>query len=150
MKIHNIVIFCVLLCLFIPLTTAELSAWSNSPKTGTEAGETFEIRVEILSNETTNYTVIIQENEKFSVIDNNYSKTHLIPNEETRTFIFQMSINEKLDDGKHLILYQALKEDGVFKEGKIYVRAGKQVPGFEFIYMFVALAIIVALIKKRS
>jgi hypothetical protein len=137
--------------LFVQTVSAvpELTAWHTNPKTGTDAGEIFELKFEILSDETSNYTIMINPGTKFSTVDENNSMTINIPKDETRTFIFNMIINEELEDGKHVIYYNASKEDVQFKSGKTYVRAGVQAPGFELIVCICAIIFIIFLMKKH-
>lgn len=124
--------------------------WHNNPSTDTDIGEVFELRFEILSDETTNYTITINPGTKFSAVDDNNSMTLEIPKDETRTFIFNMKIEEELEDGKHVIYYDAFKSGVSFKSDKAYVRAGQQAPGFELIVLISAVVIVAVILKRRS
>ena len=138
-------------CSFCVIPTSALPVERhNMPTSGTEVGETFELRFEIFSDKTTNYSIIIYPGSKFSEIMGNTSKTIEIPKDETRTFVFSMVINEELDDGKHAIHYNATKEDAIFRSDIIYVRAGKQAPGFELILTLLAVSIGLLFWKKRK
>jgi len=134
----------------LPTVNATLSVWGNTPKTSADIGEIFELRFEIMADETANYSITIDPGSKFSAIDGNNSMIIEIPKDETRTFIFNMKLDEKLDDGKHVIYYDAFKSGNQFKsEGKAYVRAGQQAPGFEILAFISAVAIAFILWKKR-
>ena len=134
----------------LPTVSAAPSIWSNTPQTDTDIGGLFELRFEIMADETANYTVTIDPGSKFSALDGNNSMMLEIPKDETRTFIFNMRIDEKLDDGKHVIYYDAFKNGVQFKEeGKAYVRAGQQAPGFEILAAIAALGIAFILWKKK-
>lgn len=137
------------LCVFLPLAQAAPSVWHNSPKTGTDVGETFELRFEIMANETGNYTITIDPGDKFTVVGGNTTITLNIPKEETRTFVFTMQVTQKLEDGKYKITYDALREGMVFKSGIAYVRAGKQAPGFEVAVALSGIAVALILWRRR-
>jgi len=144
------VIICLAALILLPTVQAELTIWSNSPKTGKDSGEKFELRFEILADETANYTVKIDPGTKFSAIDGKNSMTIEISKDETRTFIFYMQIDEDLDDGKHVIYYDAFKNDEQFKsEGKAYVRAGQQAPGFELVAFIGAIALSLFIWRRK-
>jgi len=134
----------------IPMTYATPVEWHNMPKTGNDAGEIFQLRFEIKSDETTNYTITLVPGSDFTAVDNNNSTTLNIPIDATRTFIFNMKIENDLEDGKHPISYTAYKNGTQFKEDNIYVRVGVQTPGFELFFILTAIILAVILIKKRS
>ena len=140
----------IVLCLLFPVVYASPVIWHNSPKTGTDIGDIFRLKFEILANETANYTITIDPGEKFAVITGNNSITLSIPENETRTFIFDMEIIKEIDDGKHLITYDASKHEEKFQSGKAYVRAGEQAPGFEIIAFISAIAIGLIIMWKRK
>lgn len=152
MKKHVFFFGClILICLVsIQVVSAVPSELHNMPATDPDVGETFELRFEIKADETTNYSIIIHPGIKFSEISGNTSKTIEIPKDETRTFAFNMVVNEELADGKHAIYYNATKEDVIFKSDIIYVRAGKQVPGFELLLVCAAISISFLVWKKRK
>lgn len=139
-----------LVSLLFPLTGATPHVWHNFPKTGTDVGEIFVLKFEISSDETTNYTIVLDTGTKFSVVDGNTSMTYTIPKNETRTYIFNLKIEEKLQDGKYPIHYEAFKNGTSFKSGNAYVRAGQQAPGFELIAAISAIAIAIFLRKKKK
>jgi hypothetical protein len=138
----------LLMLLLIPFSVAEPIEWHNFPKTGKDAGEIFQFRFEIKSDETTNYTITLNPGDEFSAIDGNLSMTKEIPVNATRTFIFDMKIEEDLEDGKHPIPFKAFKDGVQFKTGNIYVRAGQQTPGFEVILLFSAAILVIFLLRK--
>ena len=140
----------LLVLLLIPLSVANPIEWHNIPKTGKDAGEIFQLRCEIKSDETTNCTITLNPGDQFSVIDGNLSMTKEIPVNATRTFIFDMKIVEDLEDGKHPIPFKAYKEGVQFKTGNIYVRAGQQTPGFEFILLLSAVILGLILFRKNK
>jgi hypothetical protein len=140
----------MVILLLIPLSVATPIEWHNTPKTDKDAGEIFQLRFEIKSDETTNYTITLNPGDQFSAIDGNLSMTKEIPVNATRTFIFDMRIEEDLEDGKHPIQYIAYKEGVQFKTGNIYVRAGQQTPGFEFILLLSAFIIALILLRKKK
>jgi len=139
----------LLLILLIPLSVANPIEWHNIPKTDNDAGEIFQLRCEIKSDETTNYTITINPGDQFSAIDGNLSMTKEIPVNATRTFIFDMKIEEDLEDGKHPIPFIAYKEGVQFKTGNIYVRAGQQTPGFELIILLSAVIMVFISFRKK-
>ena len=139
----------LLLILLIPLSVANPIEWHNIPKTDNDAGEIFQLRCEIKSDETTNYTITINPGDQFSAIDGNLSMTKEIPVNATRTFIFDMEIEKDLEDGKHPIPFIAYKEGVQFKTGNIYVRAGQQTPGFEFIILLSAVIMVFISFRKK-
>jgi len=146
----KILIICLAVSILLPTVNAAPSVWSNTPKTDKNSGETFELRFEILADETANYTVTIDPGAKFSAVDGENSMTIEILKDETRTFIFNMQIDEDLEDGKHVIYYDAFKNDEQFKsEGKAYVRAGQQAPGFEILAFIGAIAIALFIWRKK-
>jgi hypothetical protein len=133
MRLNVSAILCLVLLCTLPFAAADLSEWHNSPRTGTDIGDIFRLKFEIMADETGNYTITLIDSAKFSPINGSLSKTISIPAEETRTFVFDMRVDQTLDDGKHLIRYETFKNGERFKEGKAYVRAGKQAPGFELL-----------------
>jgi len=139
----------LLLILLIPLSVANPIEWHNIPKTDNDAGEIFQLRCEIKSDETTNYTITINPGDQFSAIDGNLSMTKEIPVNATRTFIFDMKIEKDLEDGKHPIPFIAYKEGVQFKTGNIYVRAGQQTPGFELIILLSAVIMVFISFRKK-
>ena len=108
----------IVISIFLPTADAALKEWHNIPKTGTNPDEIFELRFEIEADETANYSITIDPGTKFSAVDGNTTLTLNIPKDETRTFIFNMQIDEQLEDGKHVIYYNASKEDVVFKSSQ--------------------------------
>ena len=148
MKKINILIGIILILSIFVNGVSAVTVLSNSPKTDTEPGEIFELRIEVKSDATGNYTVTIDPGTKFSCIDDNTTITKEIPLDETRTFVFNMKIEEELEDGKHIINYDVSFEGELLNSYKAYVRAGKQAPGFEVILAFLAIASIVILFKK--
>lgn len=139
----------LLILLLIPISFATPIEWHNMPKTDNDAGEIFQLRFEIKSDETTNYTITLDPSQEFNVIDGNLSLTKEIPVNATRTFIFDMRIEEDLEDGKHPIPFIAYKNGTQFKNGNIYVRAGQQTPGFEFILLLFAVIMVFILFRKK-
>lgn len=99
----------IILAFFIPMIPANPIEWHNIPKTGKDAGEIFQLRFEIKSDETTNYTITLNPGNDFSTVDNNNNITMLIPIDATRAFIFDMTIENDLEDGKHPIPYSIQK-----------------------------------------
>lgn len=140
----------IALSLFSPVVYATPVVWHNSPKTGTDIGDIFRLKFEILANETANYTITIDPGEKFAVITGNNSITISIPENETRTFIFDMEIIKEIDDGKHLITYDAFIHGEKFYSDRAYVRAGEQAPGFEIIAFISAIAIGLVIMWKKK
>ena len=134
----------------IPSYSANPVEWHNMPKTDNEAGEIFQLRFEIGSDETTNYTITLEPGNQFSAIDGNLTMTKEIPVNATRTFIFDMKIDQDLEDGKHPIPFTAYKEGVEFKQGNVYVRAGQQTPGFEVILIISAFLLMLLFYKKKS
>jgi hypothetical protein len=67
----------------------------------------------------------------------------------TRTFIFDMRIEQDLEDGKHPIPFTAYKNGVQFKQGNIYVRAGQQTPGFEFLFVISTVLLVIAIFRRR-
>jgi len=112
---------------------ANPSEWHNMPVSGNDQGDLFQIRFEIKSDETTNYTITIQPGDQFSLVDGNLTMTKNIPINATRTYIFNMKLDNDVEDGKHPIPYTASKDGSSFKSGNVYVRAGTQTPGFEMV-----------------
>ena len=148
---ESLILFCglLLMLLLIPLSVATPIEWHNSPKTDKDVGEIFQLRFEIKSDETTNYTITLNPGSQFSAIDGNLSMIKEIPVNATRTFIFDMRIEEDLEDGKHPIPFIAYKEGVQFKTGNIYVRVGQQTPGFEFFIIIMAIGMLFILQRKR-
>lgn len=137
--------------IFLPVICATpVACWHNSPKTGDDIGDTFILKFEVSADETANYTVSIDPGTKFSVVDGNNSITFDISKDETRTFIFNMKVAEKLEDGKYPIYYNASKNWDIFKSDKAYVRAGVQAPGFEIIAFISAVAIALIIWRKKG
>lgn len=149
--LNYILCLIVILFLFFPIIDANPTIWSNSPKTSTKQGEIFELRFEIESDEKANYSIILDPGTKFSIVDGNNNMTKEIPIDETRTFIFNMQIDEELENGKYVIYYDALKNNVKFKsEGKAYVRAGQQAPGFEIVLFISAIIVAFVLFRRRN
>jgi len=142
-------IFITFIC-SLPLVYATPTEWHNMPVSEKDPGDIFQLRFEIKSDETTNYTIVINPGDDFESINGNTSMTIEIPVDATRTFIFDMKVNNTLEDGKHPILYIAYKDKTQFKTGNIYVRAGTQTPGFEILILFVSVIIILFIAKKRD
>jgi len=134
----------------LPLIAAAPNEWHNMPKSGTAIGDTFEMRFEIKSDETTNYTIQIDPAPHFQVLTGNVSQTINIPNMDTRTFLFTLQIIETLENGKYAVNYTAFKNETIFKTDVIYVRAGQQVPGFEFVLFLPAILIGFLIWRKRQ
>lgn len=149
MKAKFVYVIAAVLCVLLPLSHAAPSVWHNSPKTGTDVGETFELRFEILANETGNYTISIDPGDKFTVVGGNTTITLHIPKEETRTFVFTMQVAQKLEDGKHKVIFDAFQEGTPFKSGIAYVRAGKQAPAFEVALAISGVAVAFILWNRR-
>jgi len=144
-----LLIFGFAILFLAPTVSAVLREWHNTPPVGNDIGETFELRFEIESDETTNYSITIYPETKFSVINDQESITIQIPTDETRTFIFNIVVEEELEDGKHAIYYNASKAGVVFKSDVVHVRAGKQVPGFEIIILVSAIALVGFIRRKK-
>lgn len=139
----------VIFSIALPLVAATPIEWHNMPTSGKNTGSIFQLRFEIKSDETINYTITIYPGDEFEVIDGIESKTIQIPIDATRTFIFDMIITNDIEDGKHPIPYTAFKNETQFKTGNIYVRAGTQTPGFELVFLLSAI-IIFMYIRKRT
>lgn len=149
--IKKIILFILItLVCFIPLVHATPTEWHNMPVSGKDPGDIFQLRFEIKSDETTYYTIAITPGDDFESIDGNTSMTIEIPVDATRTFIFDMKVNNTLEDGKHPIPYIAYKEKTQFKTENIYVRAGTQTPGFELIIIFVSVILVLFIVKRRN
>ena len=146
----KLLIVIIAMGLLLPVAYAKPVVWHNSPRTGTDAGEIFRLKFEILANETANYTITIDPGEKFVAIDGNKSITLNIPENETRTFIFDMEVIKKIDDGKHVIPYDAFINGEKFRSGNAYVRVGEQAPGFEIIAFISAIAIGLIMIWRKK
>ena len=140
----------LIIALLFPVCSATPTEWHNMPKIGKDIGEIFQLNFEIKSDETTNYTITLDLNSQFSAVDGNTSLTINIPVDATRTFIFNLEISEKLDDGKYPIAYTAYKNGTAFKTDNAYVRAGVQAPGFELITILVVIGIFIFLWKKKK
>jgi len=148
-KSIKILIIGMAVSLFLPVVYAAPVVWHNSPRAGTDVGDIFRLKFEILANETGNYTITIDPGEKFTVINGNNSITLNIPKDETRTFIFDMEVTKELKDGKYAIPYDAFINGKNFKSGKAYVRAGEQAPGFEAMLFISAVAIALIVWKRK-
>lgn len=149
-KLIKILVLGMVISLFLPVVYAAPVVWHNSPRAGTDVGDIFRLKFEILANETGNYTITINPGEKFAVINGNNSITLNIPKDETRTFIFDMEVVKKLKDGKYAIPYDAFINGKKFKSGKAYVRAGEQAPGFEAIAFIFAVTIAFIIWRKKK
>ena len=149
---YKMILLCgfLLMLLMIPVSVAVPTEWHNMPKTDKYAGEIFQLRFEIKSDETTNYTITLNPDEQFTAINGNISMTIEIPVNATRTFIFDMKIEQDLEDGKYPIPFKAYKDGIQFKTGNIYVRAGQQTPGFEFILLLLAVICVLILFRERK
>jgi hypothetical protein len=119
------------------------------PASRKEIGDIFQLRFEIKSDVTTNYTITINPGDDFESVNGNNSMTKEIPVDATRTFIFDMKLTNNIEDGKHPIPFIAYKNGTQFKTGNIYVRAGTQTPGFEISIRLVSVAIILFITKRR-
>ena len=151
MNSKTILFYSLLLMLFfIPLSNATPIEWHNTPKTDKYSGEIFQLRFEIKSDETTNYTITLNPDNQFSAVDGNLSITKDIPVNATKTFIFDMRIEEDIEDGKHPIPFKAYKKGVQFKTGNIYIRAGQQTPGFEFLFLISAFIFVFLIFRKKK
>lgn len=142
--------FFLMSSLILPCVSSIPNEWHNMPKTGTAIGEIFELRFEIKSDETTNYSITIDPAPHFSVVDGNQTQTKNITIQDTRTFIFSLKIIENLEDGKYAVNYSAYKNDIRFKSDVAYVRAGQQAPGFEIPLFIATVFVCVFIWKKRN
>ena len=142
-------LICMISIISLPIITAAPIEWHNMPKTGTSIGDTFEVRFEIQSDETTNYSIQIEPAPHFQVITGNISQTRIIPDKDTRTFSFTLQIIETLENGKYAVNYTAYKNGTTFKTDVIYVRAGQQVPGFEFALLIPAILFGLLILRKK-
>ena len=149
-KIISIICLGLIITLIIPTCTATPTEWHNMPKIGKDIGEIFQLKFEIKSDETTNYTITLDLDNQFSAVDGNSSMTVNIPIDSTRTFIFDLEVNEDLDDGKYPITYTAYKNGTAFKTDNAYVRAGVQAPGFEFLSVIVVIGIAFLIWKRKK
>jgi hypothetical protein len=124
--------------------------WHNMPASDNDQDDLFQLRFEILSDETTNYTITIDPGTQFSIVDGNELMTISIPVNATRTFIFDMKLEQDLEDGKHPIPYTAYKNGTEFKSGNAYVRAGTQAPGFELMIFLCGILFTIFMIHYRK
>ncbi|HEC88168.1 MAG TPA: hypothetical protein ENI52_02505 [Thermoplasmata archaeon] len=139
----------IVVAMLLPSVYAKPIVWHNTPRTGTNAGDIFRLKFEILANETANYTIKIDSGENFAPIDGNYTINLYIPKNETRTFIFDMEVVKEIKDGKYPIYWDAYINGKKFNSGKAYVRAGEQAPGFELI-AFISAVLLAIIIWKRK
>jgi len=143
-------LICLVSIVYLPIIAAAPIEWHNMPKTGTSIGDSFEMRFEIQSDETTNYSIQIEPAPHFQVLTGNTSQTRIIPDKDTRTFSFTLQIIETLENGKYAVNYTAYKNGTIFKTDVIYVRAGQQVPGFEFALLLPAILFGLLIWKKKQ
>ena len=107
-------------------------------------GEEFKVKVGIKADESGNYTVTLQERSEFTF--DAYEITIEIPQGDTRTFIFQGEVVEKLADGKYSMSWSAAKNGTKFADGEFEIEAGEQAPG---IGLLAAGAALLAVARRR-
>jgi hypothetical protein len=131
------------------VASARVVVTTNMPSTqANKTGAQFEIRVEVQADETGNYSVMLVPAAEFN-IDSNTTKTLWIEEGNSKTFIFDMSTAQDLQDGKYGIDYVVYKGLDQVDNGTIMVRAGKQAPGFEGV-LVVAAVLVVALVVTAA
>ena len=94
MKRNKIVGLCTITSVLIlgSNALATPNEWHNMPISGNDSGDIFQLRFEIKSDETTNYTLTIQPGEQFSIIDGNATMTKSIPKRLEVSMVSENSI----------------------------------------------------------
>ena len=90
---------------------------------GTASGEQFEVNFEIKSDETADYTFKIIEREEFSFSPQ--EKTIEIPNNDSRTFIFNGNLAQDLMDGDYGVEWETYKDETMFNSGTLEIGVGE-------------------------
>ena len=114
--------------LLVPVAAAEPEVTEQSDITIQGlGGEEFRVKFGIQADETTNYTVTLQERSEFTF--DNQNMTIEIPAGDSRTFIFNGKVVEEMADGKYVMSWTAAKNGTNFADGRFEIEAGEQVPG---------------------
>ncbi|RLF26816.1 MAG: hypothetical protein DRN14_06260 [Thermoplasmata archaeon] len=117
----------------------------NLPHVDNKKGEKFELKFSITSDETTNYTIKLQNRTEFSYLKGTEITTE-IPKNDSRTFVFELENAKDLEDGRYTIQWWAYKNGSKFDEGSVKVMVGKQEVSCMYIPVIVFAAAIPALI----
>lgn len=144
----------MLLCLLVSLMLASSAVADptvsgfNIPTVDGDKGESFTIRFEIRSDETTNYTIKITPRDEFEY-PNGSELTLNIPKNDTRTFKFEGKLTKALEaDGKYNIQWEAYKNGSKFETGSVDLRVGEQAPGAGMAFGLVAVVMALALLRR--
>ena len=122
----------------------------NIPEVDGLNGESFELKFEIRSDETANYTIKITPRAEFEWPDGD-NITLNIPANDTRTFKFLGQLTGELaTDGKYNIKWEAYKDGTMFDSGSVDLRVGEQAPGIGGVAILAILGLAAMVVARRQ
>ncbi len=87
-------------------------------------GGTADVSISVTSDETTNYTVKLEERPKFEIVGNNTLTKHIY-NGDTERFIFEVKVLNGTGDGSFQFTWHAYKNGSEFDSGNLEVKVGR-------------------------
>jgi len=142
------IIVLAMVLLLVPVAAAEPEVTEQSDITIQGlGGEEFRVKFGIRADETTNYTVTLQERSEFTF--DNQNMTIEIPAGDSRTFIFNGKVVEEMADGKYVMSWTAAKNGTNFADGRFEIEAGEQVPGPGLLAVATGIALVAVLRRRR-
>ena len=139
-----------LLLLVTPVARAESTVHGfNLPTVDGDKGESFTLRFEIRSDETTNYTIKLTPRDEFEWTSGNELSIN-IPQNDTRTFKFEGRLAKALEaDGKYNLQWEAYQNGTKFDSGSVDLRVGEQAPGLGLAWGLAAVAGLAVMTRRR-
>ena len=151
MRWFTIILLCLSLFLLAlePVRAEPTVTGFNIPTVEGLNGESFELKFEIRSDETADYTIKLTPRAEFEW-PNGDNITLNIPANDTRTFKFLGQLTGELAaDGKYNLQWAAFQNDTQFTSGSVDLRVGEQAPGIGLGLTLVVLTALVIVYQRK-